>query len=191
VGDLCQFEKEFNSAMATIAFAHCKFGLPDNLKLSMHSGSDDFSIYGPIRDALRRTGAGVHVKTAGTTWLEELIGFAEAGGEGLAIAREVYAQSLEHKDALCKLYSAVIDIDESSLPTAETVNGWTGEQYARALRHNQSYNPHLRQLLHVGYKVASQMGERYYAALREFESDVSRNVTENLWMRRIKPLFID
>jgi hypothetical protein len=40
------------------------------------------------------------VKTAGTTWLEELIGLAEAGGEGLAIAREVYAKSLQHKEAL-------------------------------------------------------------------------------------------
>jgi len=42
-----------------------------------------------------------------------------------------------------------------------------------------------------GYKVAAQMGERYYGALRKFDSDVSRNVTENLWVRHIKPLFIN
>lgn len=194
VGDVVQFEKEFNDDLATIALAVSEFGLPDNLKLSIHSGSDKFSIYGPIRDALRLTGAGVHIKTAGTTWLEELIGLAEAGGEGLAIAKEVYAKSLEHMDALCKPYATVIDIDASQLPTAETVNAWSGEQYARALRHNQTdplYNLHLRQLLHVGYKVAAQMGNRYYNALKEFESDVSRNVTENLWVRHIKPLFID
>jgi len=194
VGDVEQFAKEFNDDLATIAFAVSEFGLPDNLKLSIHSGSDKFSIYGPMRDALERTGAGVHVKTAGTTWLEELIGLAEAGGEGLAIAREVYAQSLEHKDALCKPYATVIDIDENQLPSVDTVNSWTGDEYARALRHNRAdalYNPHLRQLLHVGYKVAAQMGERYYAALRTYESDVSRNVTENLWVRHIRPLFID
>jgi len=194
VGDVVQFEKEFNDDLATIAFAISEFGLPDNLKLSIHSGSDKFSIYGPIRDALKRTGAGVHVKTAGTTWLEELIGLAEAGGEGLAIAKEVYAKSLEHKDALCKPYATVIDIDEKQLPSAETVNGWTGEQYARALRHNQAdplYNLHLRQLLHVGYKVAAQMGDRYYNALKEFEPDVARNVTENLWERHIKILFME
>jgi len=194
VGDVAQFEKEFNDDLATIAFAISEFNLPENLKLSIHSGSDKFSIYGAIRDALRRTGAGVHVKTAGTTWLEELIGLAEAGGEGLAIAREVYAKSLEHKEALCLPYATVIDIDDDQLPTADTVNSWSGEEYARALRHDQSdplYNPHLRQLLHVGYKVAAQMGERYYSALEKYENDVSRNVTENLWVRHIKPLFID
>ena len=194
VGDVDQFEKEFNDDLATIAFAISEFGLPDNLKLSIHSGSDKFSIYGPIRDALKRTGAGIHVKTAGTTWLEELIGLAEAGGEGLAIAKEVYAKSLEHKDALCEPYATVIDIDAAQLPTAETVNAWTGEQFARALRHNQAdplYNLHLRQFLHVGYKVAAQMGDRYYNALKKFEADVARNVTENLWERHIKILFLD
>jgi hypothetical protein len=193
-GDAYRFEQEFNDDLAAIAFAIEQFGLPGNLKLSIHSGSDKFSIYGPIKRALKRTGAGIHVKTAGTTWLEELIGLAEAGGEGLAIAKEVYAQSLAHMDALCAPYATVIDIDESHLPSAETVNGWNGEQYARALRHDQSdplYNLHLRQLLHVGYKVAAQMGERYYEALREFESDVARNVTVNLWERHLKPLFGD
>ncbi len=194
VGDVKRFEKEFNDDLAAIAFAIDQFGLPDNLKLSMHSGSDKFSIYGAIRDALRRTGAGIHVKTAGTTWLEELIGLAEAGGEGLEIAREVYAKSLEHSEALCKPYATVIDIDFGRLPSAEEVGNWTGEQFARALRHDQAdplYNPDLRQLLHVGYKVAAQMGERYYDALERFEADVSRNVTQNLWDRHVRPLFID
>jgi hypothetical protein len=194
VGDIEQFHKEFNEDLAAIAFAIAEFGLPDSLKLSVHSGSDKFSIYRPMREALRRTGAGVHLKTAGTTWLEELIGLAEAGRDGLAIAKEVYAKALEHKEALCEPYATVIDIDFAQLPSAETVNQWSGEEYAAALRHdlsNPAYNLHLRQLLHVGYKVAAQMGERYYGALREFETDVSRNVTQNLWERHVKPLFID
>ncbi len=45
VGDLAQFEKEFRDDLAVIAFAVRKFGLPANLKLSVHSGSDKFSIY--------------------------------------------------------------------------------------------------------------------------------------------------
>lgn len=194
VGDVAQFEKEFNDDLAAIAFAISEFGLPDNLKLSVHSGSDKFSIYKPIRDALKRTGAGLHVKTAGTTWLEELIGLAEAGGEGLAIAKEVYAGSLARKDELCGPYATVIDIDDAKLPTVEEVNGWSGKQFADALRHDQknaAYNSSLRQLLHVGYKVAAELGDRYYGALKEFESDVARNVTENLWQRHVKPLFID
>ena len=193
VGDVPQFEKEFNDDLAAIAFAVSEFGLPDNLKLSVHSGSDKFSIYGPMREALQRTGAGLHLKTAGTTWLEELIGLAEAGGEGLEIAKDVYAQALIHKEALCEPYATVIDIDFSQLPSAEDVNGWSGEQYAAALRHdasNPAYNLHFRQLLHVGFKVAAKMGDRYYGALRKFEADVSRNVTENLWARHIQPLFV-
>ena len=193
VGDVAQFEKEFNDDLAVIALAVEEFGLPDNLKLSIHSGSDKFSIYGPIAKALKRTGAGIHVKTAGTTWLEELIGLAEGGGEGLVIAKEVYAGALAKIDALSEPYATVIDIDRSQLPTAEEVNNWTSDQYANALRHvpsNPAYNLHLRQLLHVGYKVAAQMGGRYYDALETYESDVSRNVTENLWERHIKPLFV-
>ncbi len=81
VGDLGQFEREFNDDLAVIAHAVTAYGLPKNLKLSVHSGSDKFSLYPIIRKALQRTGAGVHVKTAGTTWLEELIGLCEAGGE--------------------------------------------------------------------------------------------------------------
>jgi hypothetical protein len=90
--------------------------------------------------------------------------------------------------------STVIDVDESKLPTAEDVAGWDSEKYATTLRHDQSnpnYNPSFRQLLHVGYKVAAEMGDRYYDALEKFESDVARNVTTNLWERHLKPLFID
>ena len=40
VGDLVQFEKEFQDDLSVIAFAVAKYGLPRNLKLSVHSGSD-------------------------------------------------------------------------------------------------------------------------------------------------------
>jgi hypothetical protein len=42
-----------------------------------------------------------HVKTAGTTWLEEIIGLAAAGCDGLETAKIIYAEALEHKEALC------------------------------------------------------------------------------------------
>jgi hypothetical protein len=193
VGDLKQFEKEFNDDLAVIAFAVKEFGLPANLKLSVHSGSDKFSIYPAIHRALRRTGAGLHVKTAGTTWLEELIGLASAGGEALSLAREIYTQALSRFDELCGPYATVIDIDKKKLPTAKEVEAWTGEQYAAALRHdpsNPKYNPHFRQLLHVGFKVAAQLGERYTNALEKFESVVAKNVTENTFERHLKRVFI-
>src|SRR6185295_6028435 len=53
VGNVAQFEKEFNDDLCVIRFAIQKYGLPDNLKLSVHSGSDKFSIYGAIHRAIK------------------------------------------------------------------------------------------------------------------------------------------
>ena len=192
-GDVEQFEREFEADLAVIAFARRRYGLPDNLKLSVHSGSDKFSIYAPIRRALRKFDAGVHVKTAGTTWLEELIGLAEAGGDGLRLAQDVYASAFDHRDELCKPYATVIEIDPQRLPAPEQVRQWSSEQYCGALRHEQSnplFNADLRQLLHVGYKVAAKLGARYTDLLDACETTISRNVTENLMDRHIRPLFL-
>ena len=193
VGDLPQFEKEFNDDLAVIAHAIAKYGLPANLKLSVHSGSDKFSIYPIIGAAIRRTGAGVHVKTAGTTWLEELIGLAEAGGDGLELAKEIYAKALENGDAMCEPYASVIDIDSEKLPTADEVAGWSGDQYANALRHVQEhpeFNQHFRQLLHIAFKLAAKEGVRYTDLLKANSEVVGKNVTENLYDRHFKRLFV-
>jgi len=193
VGDVAQFEKEFNEDLAVIAHAVNSYGLPKNLKLSVHSGSDKFSIYRPIRNALARTGAGIHVKTAGTNWLEELIGLGESGGEALALVKEIYGKALDDIDGLCAPYATVIDIDRSKLPRQEEVGGWTSEQFVSALRHdqqNKEFNPNFRQLLHVGYKVAAKMGDRYLTMLNACEEAVTRNVVENLYDRHLQPLFI-
>jgi hypothetical protein len=193
-GDVNQFEKEFRQDLAVIAFAVKKFGLPANLKLSVHSGSDKFSLYGPMRRALDRSGAGVHLKTAGTTWLEEVIGLAESGGDGLELAKEIYTQALYKRGQLCAPYAAVIDIDATQLPPAEMVRGWSPTDFADALRHDPTYpafNPSLRQLIHVGYKIAAQMGDRYPRMLETCEPTIARNVTANLYDRHIKPLFVE
>jgi len=193
VGDLAQFEREFNDDLAVIAHAVHHYGLPANLKLSVHSGSDKFSLYPVIRRAIQRTGAGLHLKTAGTTWLEELIGLAEAGGDGLAFAREIHADALGHVDELCAPYASVIDIDRALLPSVETVNGWDGETFAAALRHEPAdprFNPGFRQLIHVSFKLAAKRGQRYLDLLRHHRQIVARNVTDNLYRRHLRPLFI-
>jgi hypothetical protein len=192
-GDLAQFEQEFNDDCAVIAYAVGRYPLPSNLKLSVHSGSDKFSLYPIIRRSLRRTGAGLHLKTAGTTWLEELIGLAEAGGEGLALAKEIYAQALDHVEELCAPYASVISIDRSNLPPAREVLHWNGERYVNALRHipgHPEFNPHFRQLLHVAFKLAAKAGPRYLNLVQANESVVARNVTENIYERHMRPLFI-
>lgn len=192
-GDVKQFEQEFNDDLAVIAFAIRQYHLPATLKLSVHSGSDKFSLYPPIHRALKKFDAGLHLKTAGTTWLEEVIGLAEAGDDGLVLAKEIYAGAFGRADELCAPYATVIDIEKSRLPAPEKVNGWTSQRFVSALRHDPrcpDFNPNFRQLLHVGFKIAAQMGDRYLAALRRHEAVIAKNVTANLFERHIKPLFL-
>jgi len=193
VGDVVQFEKEFNEDLSVIACAIKEFGLPANLKLSVHSGSDKFSIYGPMARAIKKHGAGLHLKTAGTTWLEEVAGLALSGGDALKMAQGIYEKAYGRADELCKPYAAVIDIDRAKLPTPETVRGWSGAQYAAALRHDQknpAYNVSLRQLVHVGFKVAAELGDTYYQALERHADTIGRLVTENLLEKHIKRVFL-
>jgi len=193
VGDLAQFEREFNDDLAVLQHATKRYNLPQNLKLSVHSGSDKFSLYPIIRKAIAASGAGLHLKTAGTTWLEEIIGLAEAGGEGLALAQELYSLALSHIDDLCGPYATVIDINRSKLPPAATVSAWSGKDLADAIRHipsNPAFNPHIRQLLHVAFKLAAKKGSAYLDLLKANESVVARNVTENIYDRHMVPLFL-
>jgi hypothetical protein len=191
-GDIAQFDREFNEDLAVVAFAVQEFGLPATLKLSIHSGSDKFSIYEPIARAIRTHDAGLHIKTAGTTWLAEVEGLALAGGDALSLAQDLYAAAYGRIDELCAPYAAVIDIDRMRLPAPEVVRHWSSAEFVAALRHDQSnpaYNPHVRQLLHVAFKVAAEMGTPYLQALDACTDVIDPLVTENLLERHIKPIF--
>lgn len=192
VGDAAQFAKEFEQDVLVIDFAVSEFGLPDDLKLSVHSGSDKFTIYPIMAEIIKKHDKGIHVKTAGTTWLEEVIGLAISGDEGLAVAKEIYTNALERKEELCAPYADVIDIDDSQLPTPDEVNGWSGEKYGNTLRHipgHPDYNPNFRQLIHVGYKVAAEMGDKYTGLLKKYADIVGGCVEENIYDRHLKRLF--
>ncbi|MCK5852736.1 hypothetical protein KAH27_06860 [bacterium] len=192
VGDVEQFAKEFEDDLAVIQFAIKNFGLNENLKLSVHSGSDKFAIYPAINKAIKKYDTGVHVKTAGTTWLEELIGLAESGGEALDIAKEIYRKAFDRYDELAAPYVTVIDIDNEELPKPDVVDSWDSLKYVESLRHdrtNVNYNQSFRQLLHVGYKIAAELGDKYINALKENKEIVAKNVTENILERHIKIIF--
>jgi hypothetical protein len=193
VGDVVQFERELAFDVAAIAHAIRQYGMPENLKLSVHSGSDKFSIYPAIHATMQKFDVGIHLKTAGTTWLEELIGLAEAGGDGLALAREIYSEAYGHREELCAPYATVIDIDAARLPSPDEVRDWSSNEYTAALRHVEgeaAYNDSLRQLLHVGFKVAAKMGSRYTDLLEANEIVIAKNVTENLYDRHLAPVFL-
>lgn len=191
-GDPVQFGKEFEEDILVIDYAVRKFGLPGNLKLSVHSGSDKFSIYPVMGAIIRKHDKGIHIKTAGTTWLEEVIGLSISGKRGLEIAQTIYRRAFERREELCGPYATVIDIKPGLLPSPDTVEKWDGGKFAGTLRHmpgNRNYNPGFRQLIHVGYKVASELGTEYTEALKSNSEIIGACVTENILDRHIARIF--
>ena len=192
VGDPEKFEEEFEADLMVIDYTIKEFGLPDNLKMSIHSGSDKFAIYPSIGSIIKKHNKGIHLKTAGTTWLEEVIGLAESGGEALDFVKEIFIKSLEKIEELCAPYADVIDINIDSLPSKEEVSDWNSKKFAASLRHipgNKDYNPNMRQLIHVAYKLAALKMEKYYKLLEANEKTVSQCVYENMYNRHICRLF--
>ena len=193
-GDLALFEKEFEQDLLVIDEAIKEYGLPDNLKLSIHSGSDKFSIYPIMGRLIRKYDKGIHIKTAGTTWLEENIGLALADPKALALAKRIYVNALTRMEELTVPYATVIDVDADALPSPAEVEKWDAETYARTMRHNQAdplYNPSFRQLIHVSYKIAAELGDEYYPALEAHSEVIGREVIENICDRHIRRLFAE
>jgi hypothetical protein len=192
VGDPLLFAREFESDLIIIDYAIKEFGLPENLKMSIHSGSDKFAIYPHIGSLIKKSDKGIHLKTAGTTWLEEVIGLAGSGGEALDFVKEIYRKSLEKIDELCAPYADVIDINVSLLPSKQEISNWTSLKFSDSLKHipgNRDYNPNMRQLIHVAYKIAALQMQNYFRLLETNEKTVSACVYENIYNRHICRLF--
>ena len=192
LGDIAAFEREFDADLAVLSLAIRKYGLPETLKISVHSGSDKFSLYPVIRRLLDKHGAGLHLKTAGTTWLEEVAGLAEVGGVGLDLAREIYARAHARAEELIKPYAPVVDIDIARLPSPDEVKTWDAKRYLAALVHDQScpqYDPQFRQFIHVSFKIAAEIGAPFSQALHTHRDVIQRRVKNNLLKNHIEPLF--
>jgi len=192
VGNPENFAKEFEADLLIIDYAVHEFGLPGDLKMSIHSGSDKFALYPHIGSIVRKHNKGFHLKTAGTTWLEEVIGLAESGGKALEFVKGIYAEALDKTEELCAPYADVIDINVSSLPSSKKVSGWDSKKFADSIRHdkeNDDFNPNIRQLLHVGYKLAALKMNEYFRLLDENKNVVSKCVYENMFDRHICRLF--
>jgi len=191
-GDPDVFCEEFEAYLMVIDFAIKEFGMPENLKISIHSGSDKFSIYPSIGSVIRKHNKGVHIKTAGTTWLEEVIGLAESGGDALEFVKEIYLESLDMIDELCAPYSDVIDIKISDLPLKTDVIKWTGKKFAASIRHDkecEDYNSDMRQMMHISYKLAANRMEQFHKLLDSHKLIIGECVFENIYSRHISRLF--
>ncbi len=191
-GDTEEFANELEEDIRILKIAEDQMEFSHAIKLSIHSGSDKFSIYPAIRDLCRKYGSGIHVKTAGTTWLEEVIGLSRGGGDGLRIAKEIYAQGMSRFSELAAPYESVLHIDTSKLPPPKEVMTWNSAHLAKTLIHEKTcsdYNPHFRQLIHISYKIAAEMGLEFMDALEHYREPIEEQVYVNLFNRHLQKLF--
>ncbi len=127
-GDLAEFEADFSKHVKVAKH----FG---GYKISIHSGSDKFSIY-PI--IAKHAGALAHVKTAGTSYLEELRTTAQVAP---LLFREIYAFALERYDEDKATYH--VSARPEALPSPESLSD---DRLASLLEVDDG-----RQVLHVTY----------------------------------------
>lgn len=193
VGSMDKFAEEFEQDILVIKKIVSEYNLPSDLKLSVHSGSDKFSLYKPINKIIKKQNAGLHLKTSGTTWLEELIGLAMADGDGLNMVKSIYDEAWHRFEELTGPYESVIDIDYDSLPSPEFFNKLDSNQVVAKIRHNQQNNgfdPQLRQFFHCSYKIAAEFGTSFTDLIKNHSDVIHTNVTGNLFDRHLRPLFL-
>jgi len=127
VGDLAQFEKEIK--IHAVIARHFKY------KLSIHSGSDKFTVFPSIGKATKTI---FHVKTAGTNWLEAMR--VVALGDP-ALYREVHKYALVAFDDARKYYHVTTDIKK--IPNVDKLSD---KELPGLFELNDS-----RQLIHITY----------------------------------------
>ena len=198
-GDINQFAAEFENDLCIINYIDKTFGLDKKPKLSVHTGSDKFSLYPVMNKLIKKHDAGLHLKTAGTNWLAEAAGLALAADKHgddktLNLVKKIYKAAHKRFRELTGPYEHVLNIDEQRLPSPTEVDGWSGQQFADALMNDpdsESYNPSFRQLMHTAYKIAAEMGDRFLHLLKKYEQETGHYVFENIYQNHLKPLYID
>lgn len=156
-GDLEEFRKQFyQHAMIAKDYG--------NYKISIHSGSDKFSVFPSMGEL---AGEGLHLKTAGTSWLEAMRLIAKRA-PSLYRGMHQYALSAFHEAA--KLYSVTTDLGK--IPKLEEVKDKDLPKYF-----DQDDS---RQLIHLtyGYLLNAKDGdgkylfrERFFQTLTDYEEE--------------------
>jgi len=156
IGNIAEFEEQF--------ILHEKIAVCFGHRLSIHSGSDKFSVFPYIG---KHTGLNVHVKTAGTHYLEalRLIALKDA-----SLFREIYEFCKTKLDIAKQYYT--IKATAQSVPDIKDI---PNSRLFTLLDEEDS-----RQMLHITYGVLlmetdsfgnSIFKERLYKALHKFEED--------------------
>jgi hypothetical protein len=164
MGDIGQFESELVEHMAILHHF-------DSYKISVHTGSDKFSIYGIINDKARGY---VHVKTAGTSYLEALRVIAKQDPPLMRKMLDLAHQNFE-KDRK----SYYVDCRPEKVPTSEQL---TDEQLPALLDQFDS-----RQMLHVTYgSILDEYGDELFVFLSGHEADYRAGL-EKHFARHLQP----
>jgi hypothetical protein len=156
IGDLVQFERSFAGHVA-VAKTYGPY------KLSLHSGSDKFSIY-PI--AARLAGDLVHLKTAGTSYLEALRAIGRCNPR---LFREILGFAVERYPTDRTSYHVSAEI--ARMPDAAAL----GDEELPGLLEDF----HTREVLHVTYGSVlneARFRARFFESLRRYEEDYTRIV---------------
>jgi len=170
IGDVAAFEAD----LAVHAAIARQFG---PYKLSLHSGSDKFSIY-PA--AMRQTRGLVHLKTAGTSYLEALRTIAAIQPD---FFREIYVFARERYETDRASYHVSAQLERAPLPAAVTDPPGLLNQFDA------------REILHVtfGSVLTAQApggGLKFHGRLRELLQAHADQYAGNLeahFLRHLKP----
>jgi hypothetical protein len=127
IGDLAQFEQEIK--------VHAVIARHFQYKLSIHSGSDKFSVFPVIGRECRGV---FHVKTAGTNWLEAMRVIARTDP---ALYREVHRYALAAFAEASRYYHVTADL--AKIPDIDSL---ADSQLPALFGNNDS-----RQLIHITY----------------------------------------
>lgn len=149
IGDTQKFKKELDSHVKICK----KFG---GYKLSLHSGSDKFSIYPIFKE---KTNGLFHIKTAGTSWLEAVRVIAK---KEPSLFRKLYITAINsfEKDR----FSYHIKTELSTLPNIEETSD---EELKTLLNKDNS-----RQLLHITYgSILNKYKKEIYQTLFRYEDE--------------------
>ncbi len=188
-GDTLEFARYFEQYLLCVSDAVKYFNLPKNLKLSIHTGSDKFSLYPVMGTLIRKYKQGIHLKTAGTTWLEEVAGLAEAGET--KYIQSLYEQALDRYEELTEAYRDVLNIQYDKLPSASIFRNKTGFALAKMIRHSKesSYDPNVRQLMHTAYKIAAEDRNTLLEKIDLHSGLIGKRVCNNILKNHLIPLF--
>ena len=159
IGDADAFARDFT--------VHASIARMNGYRLSIHSGSDKYSVF-PIISRLAR--GHFHLKTSGTNWLEAL---RLVAGNSPALFRTWFAHAAEALDAARAYYH--VTSDRGQLPLISDVPDGALPDIL-----NQ---PAARQVLHITYGEVMknvEMKRRLFTVLRDGEESYLRLVAANL-----------